>query len=59
VFHAGTTLTDGVLLTNGGRVMAVSSYGSDKNEALAQSFQNAGLIRFDKKYFRSDIGFDL
>ena len=59
VFHAGTTLTDGVLLTSGGRVMAVSSYGSDKNEALAQSFQNAGLIRFDKKYFRSDIGFDL
>lgn len=59
VFHAGTTLTDGVLLTNGGRVMAVSSYGSNKNEALAQSFQNAGLIRFDKKYFRSDIGFDL
>ena len=59
VFHAGTTLTDGVLLTNGGRVMAVSSYGTDKNEALAQSFQNAGLIRFDKKYFRSDIGFDI
>ncbi len=59
VFHAGTKITDGKLLTNGGRVMAISSYGKTKDEALANSFKNAGQISFDKKYFRSDIGFDL
>ena len=59
VFHAGTTLKEGEIVTNGGRVMAVSSYGSTKSEALALSFANAQKIQYNGKYFRSDIGFDL
>ncbi|MDR1369346.1 MAG: phosphoribosylamine--glycine ligase [Dysgonamonadaceae bacterium] len=58
-FHAGTKAWDGQILTNGGRVIAVSSYGKTKDEALEISFENARKIKFEGKYFRSDIGFDL
>ena len=59
VFHAGTAMKDGHVVTNGGRVIAVSSYGKDKAEALAKSFQEAQKIQFQDKYFRRDIGADL
>ena len=59
VFHAGTTSKDDDIVTSGGRVMAVSSYGSSKADALAKSFSNAKKIQYEGKYFRSDIGFDL
>ena len=59
VFHAGTAVKDGQVVTNGGRVIAVSSYGKDKAEALTKSFTEAQKIQFQGKYFRRDIGADL
>ncbi len=59
VFHAGTTEKDGKVVTAGGRVIALTAYGKDKDDALAQSFKNAQIVNFEGKYFRSDIGFDL
>ena len=59
VFHAGTKSEGDEVLTNGGRVVAVSSYGRSKSEALEGSYKNARLVSFEGSYFRTDIGFDL
>ena len=59
VFHSGTALKNGQIVTNGGRVIAVSSYGKNKEEALQKSFEEANKIEFKDKYFRRDIGQDL
>src|SRR5690606_7876993 len=59
IFHAGTTEKDGKIVTNGGRVIAITTLDDDWQKAIKKSYQNAELINFDRKYFRSDIGFDL
>ncbi len=59
VFHAGTAEKDGKVVTSGGRVLAITSFGKDFPEAIKKSYQNAEKLHFDKMYFRKDIGFDL
>ncbi|MEO8237312.1 MAG: phosphoribosylamine--glycine ligase [Flavobacterium sp.] len=59
VFHAGTKLENGNVLSNGGRVLTVTSYGDDFQQAIKKSYQNIDKLNFDKMYFRKDIGFDL
>jgi phosphoribosylamine---glycine ligase len=59
VFHAGTKLENGKVLSNGGRVLAVTSYGDNFQEAIKKSYQNIEQLHFDKMYYRKDIGFDL
>jgi len=58
-FHAGTAINNSNIVTNGGRVIAITSYGKDFKEALNQSYQNIEKISFDNMNYRKDIGFDL
>ncbi len=59
VFHAGTKIEKGKIVSNGGRVLAITSYGDSFQEAIKKSYQNIDKLHFDKMYFRKDIGFDL
>jgi phosphoribosylamine--glycine ligase len=59
VYHAGTTIKDNKVVTNGGRVIAVTSVGDDISSALKHSMANAAIIQFENKYYRTDIGQDL
>ena len=58
-FHAGTKLEHGKILTNGGRVIAITATGDNFKDALAKSYRNTDRLLFEGKYFRKDIGFDL
>lgn len=59
IFHAGANHKDGLTITTGGRVLAITSYGNTINEALAKSYKNAEIVDFTDKFYRKDIGFDL
>jgi phosphoribosylamine--glycine ligase len=59
IFHAGTRHEEGKILTNGGRVLSITSYGEDMSQALARSYNTADQIKFEGKFYRKDIGFDL
>jgi phosphoribosylamine--glycine ligase len=59
VFHAGTQIENGTVITSGGRVLAVTSFGEDHNEALKQSYEALAKIDFQGMYYRKDLGFDL
>ncbi len=59
VFHAGTTIKEGKIVTAGGRVLAVTAFGADYKEALEKSYQNIAKLNFDQMYYRKDLGFDL
>lgn len=59
VFHAGTKVSNGKVVTNGGRVLAITSFGKDFREALQQSYQNMEKVQFEGMYYRKDLGFDL
>jgi len=58
-FHAGAQLENGKVVTSGGRVMAITSYGNSYQEAIKKSYQSIEKLHFDKMYYRKDIGFDL
>jgi phosphoribosylamine--glycine ligase len=59
VYHAGTKIENGKLVTNGGRVLTITSFGNDFQEAIKKTYQNIDKLHFDKMYFRKDIGLDL
>ncbi|HRN98439.1 MAG TPA: phosphoribosylglycinamide synthetase C domain-containing protein, partial [Flavobacterium sp.] len=59
VFHAGTREQDGQVVSNGGRVLAVTSFGDDFTQAIKKSYQNIDKLHFDTMYYRRDIGKDL
>ena len=59
IFHSGTQKKGNKLMTNGGRVMAITSFGRTIEDALSKSYDNANKVKFDGKYFRKDIGYDL
>jgi len=59
IFHSGTKIENGKIISNGGRVLAITSFGKDKNEALKKSYKNSEIIKFENKFYRKDIGFDI
>ena len=58
LFHAGTAVKDAGVVTNGGRVIAITSYGDTIKQALDKSYENAALINYEGKYYRKDIGWE-